>query len=177
MASVIGHAALVFGFSKLIPSKQVASKLLILGILSSMLPDIDVLSYQFGIYGQDPLGHRGLTHSIPFAVLWAFILLIVFHRGDSTSKVFIILYYTVAMSSHGLLDACTNGGDGVAFFYPFSFDRYFLPFDKIQVSPIGLSHLFSDWGIKVIVSELKYILIPSILAYSFGTLLNKYVYK
>jgi inner membrane protein len=56
--------------------------------------------------------------------------------------------------SHALLDACTNGGLGVAFFSPFDKRRFFFPWRPIEVSPIG--HL--DAG--VLVSELRWVWLP-----------------
>jgi len=37
--------------------------------ICSMLPDIDVISFAFGIRYEDMLGHRGFTHSIFFAAM------------------------------------------------------------------------------------------------------------
>ena len=34
-----------------------------------MIPDLDVIGFSFGIQYADMLGHRGLTHSIFFAIL------------------------------------------------------------------------------------------------------------
>ncbi len=62
--------------------------------------------------------------------------------------------------SHGLLDALTDGGLGIAFFAPFNETRYFFPWRPIMVSPIGLSQFFSSWGLGVLLSELIWIGIP-----------------
>jgi membrane-bound metal-dependent hydrolase YbcI (DUF457 family) len=56
-------------------------------------------------------------------------------------------------ASHGVLDAMTDGGLGIAFFAPFDNTRYFFPFRPVKVSPIGLS-FFSARGLDVIWSEL-----------------------
>ncbi len=50
-------------------------------------------------------------------------------------KVWLFLF--VATISHGILDALTDGGLGVAFFAPFVNTRYFFPWTPIKVSPIG----------------------------------------
>jgi inner membrane protein len=50
-------------------------------------------------------------------------------------------------ASHGILDAMTDGGLGVAFFSPFDDTRCFFPFRPIKVSPIGLS--FFSCGLDV----------------------------
>ena len=71
-------------------------------------------------------------------------------------------YFFVVTASHGILDAMTDGGLGVAFFAPFDDTRYFFPFRPIKVSPIGLS-FFSDRGLDVIGSELLWVWIPGIV--------------
>jgi inner membrane protein len=57
----------------------------------------------------------------------------------------------------------TNGGLGVAVFAPFSNHRYFFPWHPIQVSPIGIHHFFSEWGLRVLLSELLYVFIPGLV--------------
>ena len=52
----------------------------------------------------------------------------------------------MATASHGVLDAMTDGGSGVAFLAPFDDTRYFLPWRPIPVSPIGVSRFFSGAG-------------------------------
>jgi inner membrane protein len=64
--------------------------------------------------------------------------------------------------SHGILDAMTDGGRGVAFFAPFDDTRYFFPFRPIKVSPIGLS-FFTARGLDVIWSEFLWVCIPGII--------------
>jgi len=48
----------------------------------------------------------------------------------------------------------------VAFFAPFDTERYFFPIRVIKVSPISASRFFSEWGLRVLVSEAKFIGIP-----------------
>jgi inner membrane protein len=57
------------------------------------------------------------------------------------------LFLFVVTASHGVLDAMTNGGLGVAFFAPFTSARYFLPFRPVQVSPISLAAFFTHRGV------------------------------
>jgi inner membrane protein len=76
----------------------------------------------------------------------------------SFAKSFLFLF--VATGSHGMLDAFTSGGLGIAFFWPWSANRYFAPFRPIRVSPIGFSLFFSHRGIAVLLSELLWIWMP-----------------
>jgi inner membrane protein len=64
-------------------------------------------------------------------------------------------------ASHGLLDMMTNGGLGVAWFWPFSDARHFLPWQVIKVSPLTLHRLLSPVGRAVMMSELQVVWIPA----------------
>ena len=63
-----------------------------------------------------------------------------------------ILLCVAVLASHGLLDAMTDGGLGVALFWPLSNQRFFLPLRPIPVAPIG-RRMFSQRGLTVLVSE------------------------
>ena len=66
----------------------------------------------------------------------------------------------LAVSSHILLDAMTNGGLGVAAFWPFDQTRYFCDWRPIRVSPFGLKGLLSQRGLSVMLSELRWVWAP-----------------
>jgi inner membrane protein len=156
MASIFGHGIVAYTLSKVIDKENI-KPLLLLALFSSVMPDLDVVAFKFGIAYEHPLGHRGITHSILFAFLWAGTLAYLFGK---TRKLiyFLVLFFTTA--SHGFLDALTNGGKGVGFFIPFNNDRFFLPWRPIKVSPIGIRDFFSEWGLQIIISELMYIALP-----------------
>ena len=71
------------------------------------------------------------------------------------------MYLFIATASHGLLDAMTDGGLGVAFFSPLDNSRYFLPWRPIRVSPIGITPFFTARGLAVLKSEFVWIWIPA----------------
>ncbi|MCB0461183.1 MAG: metal-dependent hydrolase [Flavobacteriaceae bacterium] len=173
MASAFGHAVVGFTLSKVISNNN--SKLLLLfAIISTILPDIDVLAFNFGIPYEAPFGHRGFTHSVLFAVLWATLLMLIFGKLNKLIWWIVIFLSTI---SHGILDAMTSGGRGVGFFVPFHNERYFFPFRDIVVSPIGIERFFSERGIRVIFSELKYIIIPCLIILLFLKIKNKFLEK
>jgi inner membrane protein len=66
-------------------------------------------------------------------------------------------------ASHGILDAFTNGGLGIAFLWPFSSERYFAPYQVIEVSPIGISRFLSSRGLAVLESELVWVWAPCVV--------------
>ena len=57
------------------------------------------------------------------------------------------------MLSHGLLDALTSGGLGVALLWPISDARFFAPWRPIPVARIGAAFL-SSRGLRVALTEL-----------------------
>jgi inner membrane protein len=66
------------------------------------------------------------------------------------------------MLSHGVLDAMTNGGRGVAFLAPFSEERYHFPFRPIEVSPLSVRAFFTDRGVTIMENELVWIWLPAL---------------
>lgn len=159
MASVFGHGIVGYTIQKLLDFKNL-KWLLFFAILSTILPDADVLTFKLGIVYEHPLGHRGFTHSILFAMFWALLLMLLFGRKHKFIWFVVIFLSTL---SHGILDAMTSGGKGVGFLIPFNNERFFFPFREIKVSPIGIERFFSDWGLQVVLSELKFIFIPCFL--------------
>lgn len=132
------------------------------GAVCSAIPDVDVVGFRFGIRYGDFWGHRGFTHSLVFAALLAGAAVVLEFRQplSSVSRGYLWTYFFLATASHGVLDAMTNGGLGVAFFAPFDNRRYFLPWRPIRVSPIGLGRFFTERGWAVMKSELLWIWIP-----------------
>jgi inner membrane protein len=66
----------------------------------------------------------------------------------------------LATAAHGVLDAMTTGGLGVAFFSPWNPERYFFGFRPIAVSPIGIKAFFSGVGLRVLGSEALWVGLP-----------------
>ncbi len=169
MASILGHSVVGYTITK-VASKSNVKLLVFLAIASSILPDIDVLTFHFGIPYEAPLGHRGFTHSILFAVLWAIFLTFIFCKAHKKAFFLVIFLSTI---SHGILDAMTTGGRGIGFFIPFDSERYFLPLRLIKVSPLNISHFFSEWGWQVILSEFKFVVIPCAIVLVILSLIKK----
>ncbi len=162
MASIFSHAAVAVALAPIVLPGHISVRVLALGALASVLPDADVVGLRLGIAYRDLLGHRGLTHSLAFAAALAALLLPL--AGSAPSRGRLWAYLALATASHGVLDAFTNGGVGVAFLAPLSNGRYFFPVRPIEVSPIGVSAFFSEWGWRVMASELLWIWLPAGLA-------------
>jgi inner membrane protein len=165
MASVFSHAVAALGIGACFYQPRTSKRVCVVGALCSVLPDLDVIGFQFGVHYGDFWGHRGFTHSLLFAALLASAVVLLAFRQPvpGLSQLALWTYLFLATASHGLLDAMTDGGLGVAFFSPFNNARYFLPWRPIRVSPIGVSRFFSHRGAKVVQSELLWIWLPAAL--------------
>lgn len=166
MASVFSHAIAAVGIGACFYKPEIPKRVWVAGAICAMVPDLDVVGFRFGIHYGDFFGHRGFTHSLLFALaLTGFAATAFVFRNDvvATSRWPLTLYLFIATASHGVLDAMTDGGLGVAFFSPFDTHRYFLPWRPIRVSPIGMARFFSSRGFAVLKSELIWIWIPSAL--------------
>jgi inner membrane protein len=142
--------------------EKIPKRLLIAGMVVSVLPDLDVLAFRLGIAYADGFGHRGFSHSLLFAISIAMIATMLIRERDlSASKVFWFIFASIA--SHGLLDACTNGGLGIAFLWPFFDERFFVPFQPIEVAPLGLSRFLSTRGVAVLWSEILWVWLPMLI--------------
>jgi inner membrane protein len=151
---------------KAFQNKELSWRELSLGMLCSALPDLDVIGLYVGIQYGDVWGHRGMTHSVVFAALLAGILVGVWYRSrPAAGMAGLFLYFFLCTASHGVLDAMTNGGLGVAFFSPFDTTRYFFPLRPVLVSPIGVSEFFTEYGVRILASEAIWIWVPSCLAF------------
>ena len=166
MATIISHAVAAVGIAALFPARSLKPRVWVTGALFAMFPDADVLSFRLGIAYGDVLGHRGLTHSLAFAAALAAIatVALVSRAGATVNPGLVWLYLFLATASHGVLDALTNGGHGVAFFAPLENSRYFFPFTPIEVSPIGITRFFSARGAEVLANEMLWIWLPAALA-------------
>ena len=127
-----------------------------------MLPDLDAVGLWLGVPYGHPFGHRGFTHSTAFGILLGLVAIPFAARLAAAPH---ITFFLVALSviSHGVLDAMTNGGLGVAFLWPFSDDRFFLPWRPIHVTPMRIDGLLSREGLRIIGSEIAVIWLPAII--------------
>lgn len=168
IASAISHAVVALSIGACFYRPGIPKRVWAVGVACSVLPDVDVIGFRFGIRYADFWGHRGFTHSLFFAVLTATVVVILAFRGGTQGHDPIKLwtYLFLAMASHGFLDAMTDGGLGVAFFSPFDNQRYFFPWRPIRVSPISMGRFFRERGIGVLRTEVLWIWIPcAILAF------------
>lgn len=156
MPTVFTHPAVPLAIGLGLGRNIIPSRLIVAGIAVAVLPDIDVLAFRFGISYAAGIGHRGLSHSLVFAATLALLGACVF-RSNFT-KAFWFLF--AAAASHGVLDALTNGGLGIALLWPFSTERFFAPVQPIEVSPLSIKRFMSARGAAVLMSETLWVWLP-----------------
>jgi len=162
MPTLISHPAVAIGAFPWIRRHLGHPGLLLVGMALTALPDIDVVGFRFGIAYGDLLGHRGLTHSLPFAAAVGAIVAWPAARLSGTRFGVLWLYFALCLASHGLLDAFTDGGLGIAFLSPFSNERYFFDFRPIHVSALSVQRFFAgDWT-GLLASEVQWIWLPAL---------------
>jgi len=140
-----------------------------------MLPDADVIGLKLGLAYEDVLGHRGLTHSLVFALVLGFLTArFLFPRESSAIAWWRTgVFLSAITATHGLADAMTDGGLGIAFFSPFHAERYFLLWRPIIVSPISLRAFLSQWGIDVARTEILTLWCPLVALAGIRLLLSR----
>lgn len=160
MASLITHAVAAVALSQAAKPEWRGDWLFwSASIFCSVLPDVDVIDFRFGVQYGAVWGHRGMTHSLLFAALTAAVVGTILNYSGSDRWSLMLLLFVIT-ASHGLLDAMTDGGLGVAFFSPFNITRYFLPFRPIEVSPISVRHFFSARTLSILASEIRFVWLP-----------------
>jgi len=159
MPTILTHPVVPLAIGMGLGSRIVPPRLLLAGAIASVIPDMDVAGFSFGVSYGSPFGHRGFSHSPLFALAFA-LLGATAARALRANAATVAWFLLIAMASHGVLDAFTNGGLGIAFLWPWIDDRYFAPVQMIAVSPIGLSRFLSARGVDVLVSELQWVWLP-----------------
>lgn len=172
MPTILTHTAVPLAIGIGLGSRRVSKRLLVLGAICSMLPDLDVVAFRFNVAYADAFGHRGASHSLVFALALG-ILAALFASRLRTTRLIAFLFVSSSAISHGILDTFTNGGHGVALWWPFSMERIFSPWPVIEVSPLSLRRVFSDRGLEVILSELMWVWLPGVIVCAVLLLLRR----
>ncbi len=120
--------------------KEEGNKAMLWGAIAGTIPDLDILIYPFIDEVQQLAIHRGLSHSILFAILASFPLGMLFskmYKHSSPWKKWAKLFFW-CFFTHAMLDSFTNYGTQI--FYPFSsfpvsFDTIFI-IDPLYTLPL-----------------------------------------
>ncbi len=163
MASIPTHMLVGASIGLWFAKSPRVGRTLFIGACCAAIPDLDAVGLWLGVPYESALGHRGFSHSLVFAGLLATLIAgtVGRHGLGGTSVKSAWAYAALATASHGLLDSLTNGGLGVGFLLPFDASRYFMPWQPIEVSPLGIRPFFTARGVAIVISELKWVWLPA----------------
>jgi len=162
MPTVMSHAVVGLALGTLSSFPRRRRTFWLASAILPVLPDLDVFGRALGVSFYSTWGHRGVSHSFVGAAVIGVAAAWLLHRRLEARPAPLAVYFAAITASHGVLDALTDGGPGVAFFAPFDATRYFFPWRPIPVSPLA-SNFFSEWGWRVFTSELALIWLPAAL--------------
>lgn len=165
MPTIISHAVVGVAAGVATTKDRAPKRFWALSVLCAIAPDFDVLAFKLGIPYHSFWGHRGFFHSLFFALLLGVFIASVFFRKDGfVSKLWLFhaLYFSAVTASHGILDAFTNGGLGIALLSPFDNERYFFWTTPITVSPLSIKVFLKERGLGVIKNEILWIWLPAL---------------
>ena len=164
MPTALTHTFVAIASGKACFHRPMPLRFWFLAIGCSAGPDLDIGLHSYGIEYEDLWGHRGITHSILFALILSGVLVFWAFRRDAPflSRYWwaLVAFFFAITASHGLLDAFTDGGLGIAFFAPFSEARYFMPWRPLLVSHFGVGSLFTEYGMRVLLIEFAWVWLP-----------------
>jgi inner membrane protein len=163
MPTVITHAVVGLVAARLAAPRGAPVRFWILSPLVAALPDADALVFGLGL-SDETWSHRGPSHSLIFAAVTGVVILALAFRGGLArprwGRALVWAYFTAVTATHGLLDAFTNGGEGIELLWPFSDRRYFWSVRPIAVAPLRIRDFFTEWGARVLWSEIRWVWLP-----------------
>lgn len=176
MPSAFTHIFVAGTLGKTFTAEKMSTRFWVLSAVCSVLPDIDIIGYYLGIRYGSMFGHRGLFHSLTFALLISVLaVMLAFPTIQRFSKMWwsMLTFFFVVTASHGFLDAMTDKGMGVGFFIPFNNTRYFMPWRPVYASPMNISKFFSHAGLEVLMREIVWIWLPLLMLYAGAAVYRK----
>lgn len=160
MPTIFTHALLPLAAGAALGRARIPPRLVAAGMAAAVLPDADVAMFTLGIDYAHAFGHRGASHSLAFALACGLLALGV-ARWRRVPGAIAGVFVALSAASHPLLDMLTDGGLGVALFWPWSDARHFAPWRVVEVSPFA-HRFFSARGLEVMLSELRWIGLPTL---------------
>jgi inner membrane protein len=158
MATIYTHAFVGLGLGKIFSNRRGPLLFWFLVGFLPVVPDLDAFSSS--AYGSI-WGHRGFTHSLCFALAVAFLAAGLAFRFVHTKFWPLFGLFFIITASHGVLDALTDGGFGIPFFWPFS-ERRYGPCGPIHVQDIGFAIPVPRVS-RAVRTELLYVWLPMLL--------------
>jgi inner membrane protein len=163
MCTFLTHGFVAIAAGKAAFARRMPARFWAAALFCSIVPDADVVLHTFGVRYGDVFGHRGFSHSLLFAALLSLLVMVTVFRSE---KAFsgrwwkLLAFFFLLTASHGVLDAFTDGGRGIAFLSPFDTTRYFWPWTPIAVPYIGLRAQLQPYTLEVLLSEFVFVWLP-----------------
>ena len=151
--ATIGHiavgAAIARGFATAHEPRGRRLRRMLIAAMVATLPDADLALRAFGVRaGDEPLAHRGASHSViigPGAAVIAWL---------AGARVQDGVCYGLSAMSHGLLDTLSQSERGVALAWPLSRRRFISPYQPVLARALPQPALQRRPWAHVIVREL-----------------------
>ncbi|MDB5015875.1 MAG: inner rane protein [Mucilaginibacter sp.] len=121
----VTHLALGACTGEILLGKKLGKKALLWGALAQNLPDADTFVSEFFSADKGYLIHRGITHSLSFAIVIGLGLALAaksIHRKQNLSFALLAFFFCFQLMIHDLLDTCNSYGTGLL--EPFSHQRF-----------------------------------------------------
>jgi len=121
----VTHITLGACIGELVLGKKLGKQALLWGAIAQSLPDIDTAGALFLSPEKALLAHRGITHSLVFAVVVGLALAFLvrrIHHKVYLPFIMLALFFCLQLMLHDLLDTCNAYGTGLL--EPFSHQRF-----------------------------------------------------
>jgi len=119
----ITHLALGACTGELILGRKLGKKAMLIGAIVANIPDVDILAGFFVPGDESLVLHRGITHSLLFALVFGFLLALLAKRFKPDIGLGLYsFFFCFEIALHDLLDTCTSYGTGLL--EPFSHHRF-----------------------------------------------------
>jgi len=158
VSTVFTHAFVAVAGARIATARPMPRRYWIAAVVLSALPDADYLGHALGVPYAHVLGHRGLSHSLLFAFLAALGTTLLFFRER---RVLVGATFFLLAASHGVLDAMTDAGLGIAFLAPFDDTRFFLPVRPLPTPALSVSAFFGARGVLILGHEVARVWLPA----------------
>ncbi|OQA34561.1 MAG: Inner membrane protein YbcI [Acidobacteria bacterium ADurb.Bin340] len=162
MPSLLGHTLAGFTVSAAFHRGRPPFRVALAATACALAPDLDWFTGWAGLSEGHDLAHRGISHGLAAVpILAGCFMLLLFRKRLKEPRLWLCL--GAATLSHGLLDAWTFGGTGVAFLAPFIDTRYTAAWQPLFVSPLPLSGHLLEWFLFALATELVWLGLPALL--------------
>jgi len=172
MPSLFGHAVAGLALTSAFHGDRLPRRTWALAATCAMAPDLDWFVSLLNLHRGHVLNHRGAAHSLFGAVVIAALVFLAAYRRDQRRPV-VWLCLTLAALSHGLLDACTSGGVGVALFMPFSETRWACLWQPGWVAPLPLGREHVYTFLDSLWNEAAWIGLPALVVVGWSRLMRQ----